>query len=319
MIETWLRTDDLPAEERLPHWHRLAEIGWGATTVSVPEAAEFRSTSRVLNLGSLVMTTEDLQPVRLARTQAQIRHSDPERWHLILLAEGVCRFTQDGRADEFSAGDLLLHHTSAPFTGEVTASTSLFLQFPRKLGLAGLESLTSTRIPADRGVGALVAGCLRELGGLPAGRAAEADRLAGATLDLLNVLSARVRGTPSAPEAHPAALFAAVCAFIRTNLADPALDPATVAAAHHISVRYLHRLFQQEGQTVAGWIRDQRLERCRRDLGDPLLRERPAHAVARRWGFTDSAHFTRVFRAAFGLPPGAYRRLVQASSLSRTE
>jgi AraC-like DNA-binding protein len=31
-------------------------------------------------------------------------------------------------------------------------------------------------------------------------------------------------------------------------------------------------------------------------------------AIARRWGFEDVAHFTRIFKASFGEPPGQYRR-----------
>ncbi|WP_189145366.1 hypothetical protein [Streptomyces lacrimifluminis] len=41
------------------------------------------------------------------------------------------------------------------------------------------------------------------------------------------------------------------------------------AACHHISVRYLHRLFPPQGITVSAWIRQRRPERCRRDLADP--------------------------------------------------
>ncbi|GAA2788117.1 hypothetical protein GCM10010470_23340 [Saccharopolyspora taberi] len=55
------------------------------------------------------------------------------------------------------------------------------------------------------------------------------------------------------------------------------------------------------------WIRQRRLERCRRDLTNPHLRQRPVHAIAARWGFTDPAHFSRIFRAAYGLSPSDYR------------
>lgn len=46
-----------------------------------------------------------------------------------------------------------------------------------------------------------------------------------------------------------------------------------------------------------------RLERAR----ELLLAGRPAAAVALEAGFADQAHFTRRFRAAFGLAPGRYR------------
>jgi AraC-like DNA-binding protein len=58
---------------------------------------------------------------------------------------------------------------------------------------------------------------------------------------------------------------------------------------------------------VAGWIRERRLERCRRALLDPALRHWSVSAIAAHWGFVDAAHFSRVFRAAYGLPPAEYR------------
>lgn len=98
-------------------------------------------------------------------------------------------------------------------------------------------------------------------------------------------------------------------AFIEERLGDPSLSPAAIAAAHFISLRYLHRLFEGEQTTVADWIRRRRLERCRRDLLDPALRDRPVSAVAARWGLPSAAHFSRLFRAAHGVPPAEYRRM----------
>jgi AraC-like DNA-binding protein len=90
-------------------------------------------------------------------------------------------------------------------------------------------------------------------------------------------------------------------------LGDPDVSPATVAAAHYISLRYLHNLFETQETTVADWIRRRRLERCRRDLLDPALRAEPVGSIGARWGLTSPAHFTRLFRGAYGLPPAAYR------------
>lgn len=97
--------------------------------------------------------------------------------------------------------------------------------------------------------------------------------------------------------------------FIRRRLGDPGLSPATIAAAHQISLRTLHRLFQQQGTTVAARIRRERLERCRADLSDPLMRSRSIHAIAADWGFTRPADFTRSFRAAYGLTPSDFRHI----------
>jgi AraC-like DNA-binding protein len=57
-------------------------------------------------------------------------------------------------------------------------------------------------------------------------------------------------------------------------------------------------------------VRLRRLDRCRRDLLDPALRDRPVSAIAARWGFGDAAAFSRAFRTAYGLPPGEFRLAV---------
>jgi hypothetical protein len=70
-------------------------------------------------------------------------------------------------------------------------------------------------------------------------------------------------------------------------------------------VRYLHRLFHDQGTSVARWVRERRLANCRRDLEDPALAQRGVQAIARRWGFEDPAHFSKIFKASYGDPPSA--------------
>jgi AraC-like DNA-binding protein len=96
-------------------------------------------------------------------------------------------------------------------------------------------------------------------------------------------------------------------AFVESRLHDPGLSPAVVAAAHHVSLRQLYKVFETREDGVARFIRRRRLERCRRDLADPALASRPAYAIGLSWGFTDPAHFTRSFRDEYGVTPGEYR------------
>jgi AraC-like DNA-binding protein len=75
----------------------------------------------------------------------------------------------------------------------------------------------------------------------------------------------------------------------------------------HVSTRYLHRLFADEGSTVSGWIRQRRLEGCRRDLADPSRCDETVTSIGSRWGLTSSAHLSRLFREAYGVSPTEYR------------
>ena len=73
------------------------------------------------------------------------------------------------------------------------------------------------------------------------------------------------------------------------------------------SLRSLHRLFEGTGTSVAALIRTGRLERCFRELADPRLRHLTVRQVAACCGFRDPAHFSRAFRAAYGLSPAEHR------------
>jgi AraC-like DNA-binding protein len=73
-----------------------------------------------------------------------------------------------------------------------------------------------------------------------------------------------------------------------------------------ISVRYLYVLFREHGTTVSGWVRRRRLLRCRAEL-DGADTEASITEIAYRWGLNDSAHFSRLFKASFGMSPTQYR------------
>jgi hypothetical protein len=91
-------------------------------------------------------------------------------------------------------------------------------------------------------------------------------------------------------------------------LLGPRLDSADVGQQRLLVALVGQEDLQEHDMTVAAWIRSRRLDRCRRDLADPGLWARPVSAIGARWGFPDGAHFSRVFRAAYGIPPREYRR-----------
>ncbi|MFF2351060.1 helix-turn-helix domain-containing protein [Kitasatospora sp. NPDC058115] len=72
-------------------------------------------------------------------------------------------------------------------------------------------------------------------------------------------------------------------------------------------MRYLHKLFEREGLTVRRWIQQRRLEQCRRALGGRQERGSSIAAVAHHWGFANASHFSRSFKAAYGLSPREWR------------
>ena len=98
-----------------------------------------------------------------------------------------------------------------------------------------------------------------------------------------------------------------VCAYLEANLHDPMIQPRRVAAALQMSVRQLHRLFSQAGISMGAWVRRERLRRCAADMRDRSRGNSTLTEMAFAWGFNDSAHFSRCFKAHYGVTPRSYR------------
>ena len=102
--------------------------------------------------------------------------------------------------------------------------------------------------------------------------------------------------------------------YVRTHLQDPSLGPVSIAQAYAMSVRALHALFEDVDASVAGLVRAERLARCMEDLQRP--NGGSVTDIAFRWGFCDAAHFSRVFKRAFGATPSEIRHAALVGSLS---
>ncbi|GHG96385.1 AraC-like ligand-binding domain-containing protein [Pseudodonghicola xiamenensis] len=95
--------------------------------------------------------------------------------------------------------------------------------------------------------------------------------------------------------------------FIRENLKAPDLSPQGVADACGISLRYLQRLFFETDQSINGYIRERRLNRCDEELRSALSKATVAE-IAYRWGFADQSQFSKHYKARFGRTPTATRK-----------
>ncbi|MBL1270339.1 MAG: transcriptional regulator FeaR [Halomonas sp.] len=113
---------------------------------------------------------------------------------------------------------------------------------------------------------------------------------------------------PSFWEQADGTLFNCVQQFIDQHLHEDDLSPERLAAAFHMSVRQLYRLFEPHGETVCRYVQRRRLARCAEELASPMLAKRSITQIAYKWGFTDSAHFSRSFKREFATSPREYRR-----------
>jgi acetamidase/formamidase/AraC-like DNA-binding protein len=94
---------------------------------------------------------------------------------------------------------------------------------------------------------------------------------------------------------------------IEQRLDDPDLNLARFAAAEAVSERAVKKLLESQGESFSRYLRDRRLERAARALGDQALQSVPVAEIAFRCGFGEPAHFSRAFRQRFGMAPNLYR------------
>ncbi|WP_460775801.1 AraC-like ligand-binding domain-containing protein [Microbacterium sp. GXF7504] len=233
-------------------------------------------------------------------------------YKISLMLGGTAYLCQDGRDVVLNPGDLAIYDTTRPYTLAFEDSfRSIVAMFPKHLVSVdeqGVGRLTATALGGDDPLAGIVATMLREATG-QMGRlsAPVGGRLARNMVDLVSILLREQLDAEPAPRQH---LIDQIRDHIDDHLGDPDLTPGSIAAAHFISVRYLHTLFQGEGTTVASYIRQLRLERCRADLADPRLADLTVTTIAARWSFSDAPHFSRLFKAAFGQTPSAFRAAV---------
>jgi AraC-like DNA-binding protein len=247
------------------------------------------------------------------RTPSLITDADRRFFKLSIMLSGSGLLIQDNREALLLPGDIAVYDTHRPYTLAFDGNfRSLVLMFPQQLvGLpaSAIGQLTGVRIPGDAGLGEVISPFLVEIArNMDQLSGASGARLAHNAVDLVSTMfSAELDMSNSVMQNSRAQLMGRIRGFIEANLRDPELNPASVAAAHFISYRYLHVLFREENESPANWIRGRRLEQTRRELRDPAHAHRSISSIAAGWGFHDAAHFSRLFRATFDSTPSEYR------------
>lgn len=263
---------------------------------------------RAAHVGELVVAHISAGPMTVRRDRDLVGSADRELVKVAWHRSGRAGVEQGQRRARPRPGELVAYDTARPY--------SLPFWDPYELVVVGiphavlgphsgaLRQRVATPVPAGAGLGGLLAAVLAEVPD-SVGSAAPAARehLGDALVSL--VLSAFTDAP--AQEHELADLFERVREYCLANLHDPRLSLAAVAAAHRVSVRYLHKLAGQRGVRLGSWIRSQRLDGIRADLADPEQAHRSPAAVARRWGVLDARHLSRALRAEFGRTPTEIR------------
>jgi AraC family transcriptional regulator len=105
---------------------------------------------------------------------------------------------------------------------------------------------------------------------------------------------------------HYVRLLSRVTDYIYAHLDQP-LDMDHLASVAGMSPYHWHRIYHaMAGETIAATVKRLRLHRAAVMLVTSAL---PVAQVAQRSGYDNLQSFTRIFHAAYGMPPAEYRKL----------
>jgi len=224
-----------------------------------------------------------------------------------LVCKGVETVREGARVLAVTAGGVVIWDGHTPTEVEIVEPFhKRTLLFPRHRVLAVCPRLAELRaLPPlhDNGPARLLVRYMNALAVEPALEGAAGVAAANAALELLR--AAIEPCVPTGRAATREAMRAEIRRYVKTHLQDPELGPASIARAYAISVRALHALFEDADASVAGLVRSERLARCLEDMQRP--NGGSVTDIAFRWGFCDAAHFSRVFKRAFGATPSEVR------------
>lgn len=308
---------------------------WAFTTEAYPEHRRFQAWAEALNSLSLLLKRMDEEidlhglacsatsPLgivfaRISSGPAELALRPDDKngalW-LALSLDGVGTLRKGASEFVVRPGDIF-YGPFDPAVALVFASPfrMLFIRMPRvAIGtrLLAPSSLEVGYVPSQRGIGKVLGGMLAAVAGSIEQLSAEDLRpieLAVAefmvTLLLNQISDERLSGGTSTQDA----ILHRICQQIESRLHEPDLTFADIATAEGLSTRYLQKLFTAAGESFSSYLKQRRLERSRSDLVNPLYSHLSITDICFRWGFNDGAHFSRAFRARFGISPRGYRQ-----------
>ena len=298
---------------RIDEWSRISAATLVALDMEATEntPSDFRGVMERRRFGELALVDCMVAPCVGHRNQVLVDAS-PDGDHVLglqVVLRGAELARDPRRRVTISAGDVVLWHSQRAVEVEVLEPVyKRVLLFPSELVESVCPRLAEpTGLPALSGNAATrllvryIDDLATEVEGLDAMGQAAAAR---AALELLRGVVEPM--LPTSRDAVRAAMREEIRHYIRRNLQDVELGPASIARAHSISIRALHGLFEDMDESVAGLVRSERLARCMEDLRQPDGGS--VTTIAFRWGFCDTSHFCRAFKRAFGATPSDVRR-----------
>ncbi len=312
-------TENLRGSERIAYWNEvICDYALDVnTSIEMPAGCTPRFTGKLTrnDIGnlSLIDIVSEGPLCTVSRDLRRTCHAEDEFAMLNVQVSGSSIINQAGRSACLKPGNMVLYDSRLPHNGRVDCDTrNLLLRIPRGdiiHRIPYLREVTTVVLDPYKTMTRLAYDMLLSLNSqLPAGDADGNEAVANTILDTVTAaVSGSFRSSDAGFPSSSSALLHRVKSFIDYNLLQPDLDPKRIASAHHVSVRYLNRLFAREHTSITRWICKRRLQKCTELLSCTRDINRNIDDIAYLCGFSSLPYFYRRFKQHYGCTPREYK------------
>ncbi|WP_172318387.1 AraC-like ligand-binding domain-containing protein [Paraburkholderia solitsugae] len=305
--------DDLPISSRFQYWCDLSETLFVPVSLECDTPETFTAKYDGRNFGPTRFGTSYMGRLKVNRTSEHIARSQADPVKLIVPLSGAITISQDKKHTVVRPGQFYLVDPVRPYQEQIIEGLTFhWAHIPREAvtsRIGRIEQVTATAFSNRSPYGRLSTDFIHSISHvLDSVEGAAAEHISAVALDLFTMACwEQTDKLQPRSTIHRSALRHRAKAFIDEHLSDPDLTLGDVAAALGISTRYVGGLLVEGGIAYRQYVLDQRLARCARDLIDPRMGQQSVTCIAFSCGFNDGAHFSRAFKAAYGMSPRDYR------------
>ena len=317
-----ISTDAAPESERVAILqHGIARTGYRVTLGARRDEAALSAQVDLFATGCFSLASMTTNLIDVARTTSDVA-ADTQEWFVVYqVKEAPQHYAFGDREVALRPGDVGIGARSVAFTAKSRSGFAFDqllvpLAAVRPLLAGGADVIRILRSDEPMGaiIGSAMSAAMQNCGDLP-------EPLAEGVLR--NIFSLAALATGPSEEGRDAGRIAwraqqleAAKRHIEQRLGDPALSPASVAAALRLSPRTLHALFEPMDDSFARYVLRRRLARCHAALTGRGASRLGIADLAFACGFNSLATFNRAFLRRYGRAPSDVRTAAQAGELS---
>ncbi|REG50675.1 AraC family transcriptional regulator [Paraburkholderia sp. BL6669N2] len=302
-----LSTQDVPPVRRLEYWTDVLASALLPMAIDCQSPCQFESSLLSAPLGMITLTATRGSAHDALTTQREIPQSRGRSFHLVMSRNLPWTMTHRGQA-RLLPGELVLFDSQLEFEMNCP-DTYDFLNLtlpPEWLAMWGsnVETLTGRRISADSGWGRVLSSYVNQLSPEFALRAPLAESVLADQVGALLALTAHeLSGQSLRMPPVERSLLERIHECIMQRRTEPQLTASDIAAMLNVSLRTVHRVLANSGETFGQQLLKARMEAAVRMLQSRAFDRVTTAEIGRRAGFSDASHFVRVIRRWTGRTP----------------